>query len=159
MTAATRHGQEITRFLISTGATILILSPSLAAGMGLLGNNLPLQPALKISLAILLLASVNFGTAIMLDPYRRYFSKLAPPALVSMVAIVFSFIITESLKQFFQHLGYGLLTPFIVACLALIYTAILVEKNIPLKCLLSLDSIALMFLWALGASDKFTMPF
>jgi hypothetical protein len=56
-------------------------------------------------------------------------------------------------------IGYDVLTPFVIVSEALIYTTIFREKNIPLKCLLSIDSIALMFLWALGTADKFVMPF
>jgi hypothetical protein len=159
MTAVAGHSKTFARFFIPAGINILVLAPSLAAGLGLLNDALPLQPALKISYLILFLASVNFATVIMLEPYRRHFSKLSPAALLTVVAVVFLFIVNESLKMYFPHMDYSLLTPLIVAGVVLVYTTILAEKSVPLKCLLSLDSIALMFLWGLGAADKFTMPF
>jgi hypothetical protein len=159
MTAEARHERGSTRFFISTAVSVLILLPSLAVGVSLLEDKLPLQPALKISCLILFLASINFGTAIMLEPYRRYLSKLSSAAIVSMVAVVFFYIVIEALQSYFKQMGYGVLIPFVVISEALIYTTIFTEKNIPLKCLLSLDSIALIFLYALGAADKFTMPF
>jgi hypothetical protein len=89
MTAEVRHERGYARFFISAAANLLILAPSLAVGVSLFNDNLPLQPALKMSCLILFLASVNFGLVIMLDPYRRHFSKLSPPAIISMVAVVF----------------------------------------------------------------------
>ena len=159
MTAVAGHERTFVRFLTSTGATLFILSPSLAAGLCLLNGNLPLQPALKISYLILFLMSVNFAGAIMLEPYRRYLSKLSLPAILGMAAVVLLFTALATLKPLFTHISFGWLTPFVVAGEGLIYTAIFREKNIPLKCLLSLDSIALMFLYALSAADKFTLPF
>jgi len=158
LTTAT-YEQKITRIIISAGGSLLVLLPSLAAGVALLEGDLPVQPALKMSCLIMFLASVNFGTVIMLDPYHRYFSKLSPPAIISMVAVVFLYLVIASLKLYFPPISYSWLAPFVVASEALIYTTIFLEKNIPLKCLLSLDSIALMFLWALGDADKFTLPF
>jgi len=161
MTATVKHGQGVTRFFFSHGASVLILAPSLAAGICLLEDTLPLlQEALRISYLILFLASINFATAIMIEPYRSSLSRLSLPTLMSMVAVVFLFIVAGALKlQFFQHLDYIFLTPFVAACEILIYATIFFEKNIPLKCLLSLDSIALMFLCALSVTDKFTTPF
>ena len=159
MTAAAGHNRIFARVFIAIGASVLILSPSLAVGLGLLNDSLPLQQALKISYLILFLASVNFAAAIMLEPYHRYFSGLSLPAILTMVAIVFLYMVIESLKPLFPHLSFGWLTPFVVAGVGVVYAAIFREKNIPLKCLLSLDSVALMFLWALGAADKFTLPF
>ena len=159
MTAVAGHEKTFARFFVSIATNLLILSPSLAVGLGLLNDKLPLQPALKISCLILFLASVNFGAAIMLEPYRRYFSSFSPSAIIGMVTVIFLYTVMESLKPLFPQLSFVWLTPFAIASAGLIYTTIFMEKNIPLKCLLSLDGIALMFLYALGAADKFTLPF
>lgn len=159
MTTAVRHNHGVLQFFKLATASILILSPSLAAGICLLENQLPLQQALRTSVMILFLASVNLAVVIMLDPYRHNYSKLTPPSLVGMVTVVLLYAIFEALNQFSMHLGYGLLAPFVGICQALIYTTVFLEKGTVMKCLLSLSSIALMFLYALGAADKFTMPF
>lgn len=159
MTAVAGHDRSFARILLSVGTSLLVLLPSLATGWCLLNDSLPLQSALKVSCLILFLASINFAAAIMLEPYRSHFSRLSPPAMIGMAAIVFIFIMLEAMKTYFPSIGYSLLTPFVIASGVLLYVTIFRERSLPLKCLLSLDSIALMFLWALGASDKFTMPF
>ena len=159
MTTAIGRYHGVLQIFKTATTSILILSPSLAAGVCLLENELPLQEALRTSVMILFLASVNFAVAIMLDPYRGNYSRLTPPSLIGMVTVVLSYAIFEALNRFDGHLGYGWLTPFVVACVALIYTTVFLEKNIVMKCLHSLSGIALIFLWALGATERFTMPF
>lgn len=159
MTTAIRQGHGVLQLFKAATASIIILSPSIAAGVCLLENQLPLQEALRTSVMILFLASVNIAVAIMLDPYRHNYSKLAPLSLIGMVTVVLLYAIFEALNRFFGHLNYGLLAPLVGICQALIYTTVFLEKSTVMKCLLSLSSIALMFLYALGAADKFTMPF
>jgi len=159
MTVVAGHNRSVAQVLTSLAASVLVLLPSLATLWCLQEGELPLQPAMKISCLILFLASINFATAIMLEPYRSHFSKLSPPAVISMAVTVFLFITLEALKTYFPEIGYKFLLPLLLASGGLIYAAVFREKSLPLKVLLSLDSIALMFLWALAASDKFTMPF
>ena len=89
---------------------------------------------------------------------RSFAAHFSSPA-GSSISIVMLFVIAESINRFFKHLGYAALTPFVVAAAALIALAVFREKNIALKCYLSLNSIMLIVLWALGAADKITMPF
>lgn len=159
MTAAAGHDKSFARFFVSTGTNLLVLSPSLATVLGLFNGALPVQSALQISYMILFLASVNVAMAIMLEPYRQHFSKFSLPAIVSMTAVVLFFIVNQSLKLYFPQISYDWLIPLVVASVVLIYITVMKERNVPLKCLLSLDSIALMFLWSLSAADKFTVPF
>lgn len=159
MTAVAGHNKNFARFLILVGTSLLVLSPGLVTAWALLGDKLPVQPALKISCLILFLASVNFATVIMLDAYHRHFSRLSPPALLSMAAVVLAFVVFEVLRPYLPELSYGFLTPVLIVGAGFVYAALFCEKSLPLKCLFSLDGIALMFLWALGAADMFTMPF
>jgi len=162
MTTALRHDQRVMQIFKAASATILtigMLCASLLLGKYLLDHRLPQQSSYQVSCIILVLASINFGTAIMLDPFRYYYSKFTPPAIVSMAALVLLFAIAESFNRFLGHFGYGFLTPFVIACQGLIYVTLVLEKNIALKCLLGLDSIAVILLWELGAAGNFTMPF
>lgn len=159
MTAAIRHDHRLTQFIKSASIGALIISPSLTTGMYLMDNNTLLEEPYQTVCLILLIAAIDLAMLVILDPYRRDLSKLTLPALISTMAIILLFIITESINRFFEHLGYTVLTPFVIACIALIYTTIFLERNIALKFYLSLNSIAVMFLWALGASNRIMMPF
>jgi hypothetical protein len=161
MSAIIQHDHGVAQFFKSASASVAILVPSMMTGMYLIKHyRAPLHAPFQIVCLILLLASVNLGTVIMIDAYRNHFSKLTPPALISMITTVLLFVVTESFNRFFDnHIGYGFLTPLVIACIGFIYANIIVEKNIVMKFFLSLNSIAVMFLWALGSADKFTMPF
>ena len=159
MTTAIRHDHRLTQFIKSVSIGILALSPSLATGMYLLDNSALLEEPYQTICLILLIAAIDLALLVILDPYRRDLSKLTLPALFSTMAIVLLFIITESINRFFEHLGYTFLTPFVIACIALIYTAIFLERNIALKFYLSLNSIAVIFLCVLGATNRIMMPF
>ena len=143
----------------SASIGILALSPSLATGMYLLDNSALLEEPYQTVCLILLIAAIDLALLVILDPYRRDLSKLTLPTLISAMATILLFIITDSINRFFEHLGYAFLTPFVIVCVALIYTTVFLEKNITLKFYLSLNSIAVMLLWALGASNRIMMPF
>ena len=160
MTIAIRHDHSATQFFKSASISILILSPSLAAGLYLIMDNpIPLLTPYQITCLILILALLDIVTVILLEPYRRYFSKLTPPAFFSAITAVLLFVIANAFNSFLNHRGYGSLTPFVVAAMALIYTTIFLEKNIALKCYLSLNSIAVILLWVLGSIDRVAIPF
>jgi hypothetical protein len=139
--------------------TLLILSPSLLLGIFLIGDRPPVPYAYFVSCTILLLAAIDFATVVFIEQYRRRLGALTIPAFLGTIFIILMFVIAASLNRFFEHLGYGYMTPFAFAALLLVYAAAFREKNIALKCYLSLNSIALALLWAMGTSDKITMPF
>ncbi len=159
MTAVIRRDNKVAQFLKSASASIVVLVPSLIAGMYLMDNRLPLQEPFIISYLILILSAINLALVIMMEPYRRDYCKMTSPALASVIAVVLLFAMTESLNRFYLHLGYNALTPFVIACLSLVYMTIVLEKSIVMKLYLSLNSVSVMALWALGSIDKFTMPF
>ncbi|MFH1158655.1 MAG: hypothetical protein V1721_07230 [Pseudomonadota bacterium] len=142
-------------FLVS----LLVLAPAALTGYFLTENRAPLPSPYLIAYAILLWAVLDFIIVVLIEPYRRAVGKLTIPAFIGAISIVMLFVIAESLNRFFKHLGYSLLTPFVIAAVALIAVAVFREKNIVLKCYLSLNSIMLIVLWALGSADKITMPF
>ena len=159
MTAAIRHDHMVMHYIKTAGIGILMLCFSVAAGVYLLDNRPPPQSSYQLSCIILFLASINIATVIMMDPFHHYFSKFTPSAIIGMEAVVLLFIITESLNRFLGHFGYSFLTPLLIACQALIYTTIVLEKSFALKSLLCLDSVAVVLLWDLGVTGNFTMPF
>ncbi len=146
-------------FIKSFFINFFVLVPFVLTGFYLVENRTPLPYPYIIGYGILLWALLDFIIVILIEPYRRVLGKLTIPAFIGTISIVLLFVITESINRFLKHLGYNLLTPFVVAAIILIVLAIFREKNIALKCYLSLNGIILTLLWALGASDKIAMPF
>jgi len=157
----THHDHAAVQFIKSAAASAVVLAPSLMTGLYLLDHlHAPFYSAPQIVCLILLLASVSLVTVIIIDAHRHLFSRATPAALISMISMVILFVVTESFNRFVDnHIGYSLLTPVVIGCIGLIYTAVIFEKNILMKSFLSLNSIGVMFLWALGSVDKFDMPF
>lgn len=139
--------------------SLVILSPSLLSGIFLIENHVPVTHAYLVACLILLLAVLDFVMVVLLEPYRRRLGALTMGAFIVTISIILLFIMTNALHRFFDHLGYDYLTPFVVAGELLLVAAVFFEKNAALKCSLSLNSIALAVLWAMGAADKVTMPF
>jgi hypothetical protein len=142
---------------ILTGA--IVLAPAVAVEMYLIGHKAPLQASYFFACVVLFLGVIDFGTVVMIEPQRKRLSSLTMPAFLSAMAVVLLYVISESLNRFVQHLGYEWLTPFAMASIVMLYGAVFIEKNLALKCQLSLNSIAVTFLWAMGSIDKVTMPF
>jgi hypothetical protein len=159
MTTAIRHDHDITQFLKSASFSMLALSPSLMAGMYLADNRTLLQAPYLMDYALLALAALDMAAVLLLEPYRRQFSRLTFPALIGAATVILLFVIAYALSRFFGHMGYVFLTPLVVLCLGLICATVFAERNIALKFYLSLNSVAVMLLWALGSIDKITMPF
>ena len=155
------NGQSasVPAFVKSFIINILILIPSILIGFYLTENNAPLPYPYMIAYAILLWATLDFIIVVLIEPYRRILGALTIPAFIGTISIVMLFVIAESINRFFKQFSYGLLTPFVIVVIVLIAVAVFREKNIALKCYLGLNSIMLIMLWALGASDKITMPF
>ena len=158
-TAEIKYDQGAMHYIKVAGIGMLMLGFSVAAGLYLLDNRPPPQSSYQLSCIILFLASINLGTVIMMDPFQHYFSRFTPAAIIGMAGVIFLFIITESVSRFLGHIGYSFLTPFLLACQGLIYTTIVLEKSFALKCLLCLDSVAVVLLWDLGAAGNFMLPF
>lgn len=140
-------------------ASVLVILPSILSGIYLSENSVPVQYAYFVACTVLLLAALDFATVVFIEQYRSRLGALTMPALLATIAVIFLFIIAESLIRFFEHLGYTFITPVVIAAMLMIYAAIFMEKNMMLKSYLSINSIALALLWAMGASDKITMPF
>jgi len=154
-----KQSASVSAFVKSSVISILVLIPSVLTGFYLMENQTSLPYPYMIAYAILLWAILDFIIVVLIEPYRRILGMLTIPAFIGTISIVMLFIIAESINRFFNHLGYNLLTPFVIAAILLIAVAVFWEKNIVLKCYLGLNSIILIVLWALGASDKITMPF
>lgn len=160
--STTRKNVDQTAVLLfakSASGSLLVLAPSLLAGLYLVETRVPLHAPYAISGATLLLAAVDFIIVFSLEPYRRHLSSLSLPALLGAVAVVLLFTITDTMNRFIDHLGYGFLSPFSAASIALLYAATFIERHMPMKALFCLNSIAVMLLWALGSVDKVSMPF
>jgi hypothetical protein len=151
--------QRSMTFLRQALLNTLILSPALSSAIYLIQNKGPIHAPYLIACIVLLLTALDFIAVIMIEPQRSKFSILTLPALLSTMAVILLFVIAEALNRFAGHFGYSFLTPFVAVTVLLAYAAVIKEKNIPLKCYLSLNSIALMFLGELGPIDKNTMPF
>ena len=145
--------------LKSSIISAIILAPALIAAIYLVENQGPIHAPYLVACVILLLAALDFALVIIIEPYRSKFSKLTLPAFIGAMAIVLLFVIMEAANRFFENLGYSVLTPVVAAGVVLLYATVFTEKNIVLKCYLSINSVALMFLWAMGAIDKITLPF
>jgi hypothetical protein len=146
-------------FFKSITVNAAVLAPAMLSGIYLIENLAPSGHAYFIACAILILAVINFVTIALIEPYRRNLGKLTIPAFICAIGLVLLFVMTDALNRFFDHLGYNWLTPLVAIVTLLIYIAVLREKNIALKCHLSINSIALSILWAMGAIDKITLPF
>ncbi|MBI3441492.1 MAG: hypothetical protein HY052_06785 [Proteobacteria bacterium] len=150
---------EITPMLKSILFGIAIILPSVLSEMYLKNHGVPAQYAFLTASAVVFLAVLDFIIIIAIEPFRRSLSILTIPTLLSSIAVIFLYMVTESLNRFFEHLGYAFLSVPVVTAGLLIYVAILWEKKIFLKSYLCLNSIALELLWAMGNTDKITMPF
>lgn len=150
---------SVSVFVKSSIISLLVLIPSVLTWFYLRENRTLLPYPYMIAYAILLWAILDFIIVVLIEPYRRILGGLTIPAFIGTISIVMLFVIAESINRFFNHLGYDLLTPFVIAAILLIAVAVFREKNTVLKCYLGLNSIMLIVLWALGASDKITMPF
>lgn len=145
--------------LKSALVSALVMIPSVLSGFYLMDHRVPVQYAYFVACSIVLLAVFDFATVIFIEQYRSRLGKMTLPALLGAIAIIFLFIVMESLNRFIEDLGYSFLTPFIAAMMLLISAAVFTEKNTILKIYLGINAIALMLLWAMGASDKIMMPF
>lgn len=150
-----RHNGLLKSLLISA----LILSPSLALEGFLLQNRVELNAPYLAACIIVFLAVMNFLTILMIEPQWRKLSKFTFPAFLATIAVILMYMMVEALNRFVEYFGYGVLTPFVAACMLLIYITVFTEKNIVLKCYLSLNSVAITVLWMMGSVDKITMPF
>lgn len=137
----------------------LILIPSPLFAMFMIESKLPLQYPLIIAYTAIFLACADFLTILLIEPYRHRRGSLTMSALLAAIAIIFLFVVSESLNRFVAHVSYGWFTPLVAAGVLLIYAAIFLEKNVTLKCQLSLSSVVLGLLWIAGTADKITMPF
>ena len=150
--------EEKTELLPLTISLIAIV-PSTTVGILLKDHNVPVEYAQLVATTVLFLAAFNFATVIFIEQYRNIINRLTIPALIASTAIIFMFMIAASLNRFFPQLGYNYITPFLFSVVLLDYVAILKTKIYTLKFYLSLNTIALFILWAMGTAKIFTMPF
>lgn len=122
-------------------------------------SHVPVQYAYFVVCTVLLLAVLDFATVVFIEQYHKRLGKLTLPSLLAAIAVIFLYMVMESFNRFFEQLGYGFLTPLVVIVVLMIYAAIFMEKSLLLKSYLGINSVALALLWAMGASDKITMPF
>ncbi len=137
----------------------LLILPSVVLGIFLSRTVVPVQYGYYVCCTVLLLAVFDFATVIFVDQYRDSLGRATIPALLGTIAVILLFVIIESLNRFFFQLGYGYLTPFVVAALLLTYAAIFIEKNTLLKVYISINSLALVLLWTTGITGRVAMPF
>lgn len=143
----------------STLVSIFVLAPSLVSWLFLMANHVPATHAYLVACGVLLLAVIDFAVIVLLEPYRRRLGLLTMLSFIGVIGIVLLFVAADALNRFIDHLGYGIVTPVAIGGALLLTAAIFCEKNTVLKCHLSINSIALAVLWAMGAADKVTMPF
>lgn len=146
-------------FLKSVLVGTLVIIPSVLTGYYLMDNPVPTQYAYFVACSVLFLSVLDFAIVVFIEQYRDRLGRVTMPALLSAIAVIFMFIIMESLNRFIKELGYSYLTPFIAVTILLIYAAVFTEKNMLLKVYLGINSIALMLFWAMGFSNKIMMPF
>ncbi len=144
--------------LLPITISLIAIVPSVIIGMLLKDHNIPVHYSHMVGITILLLAVFNFTTVVLIDEYDNI-KRLTIPALVAATAIIFMFIIAESLNRFLMQMGYSYITPFLFIVNLFTYMAIFREKNYVLKLYLSLNTIALFILWAMGCAETFTTPF
>ncbi len=162
MTATIRPAQKPLQLFKSLSASLAIIAPCLATMLMLRDSRLPQDFPILFSCLILIVMSVNFGTAIMIEPYRKDFSRLTPSALLSASGVILISAIAAAVTSFLNSgisFSYAYVAPLVIASLALIYLTIFTERNIVMKAYLGLNAIALLFLWMLGTSGNFTLPF
>jgi hypothetical protein len=138
---------------------ILTMAPSVVLGAYLRDKAMPLQFAYFVSCTILLLAVFNFATVIFIAKSGRNFAWVTMPALLSVISIIFMFVVMESLNRFYPTLGYRFATPFVALVVLLVYAGIFVEKSRTLKLYLGINAAAPMLLWAMSMSGRVVMPF
>ncbi len=153
-----REDKKIKIPLLPITISLVAIIPSVVIGMLLKDHNIPVHYSHMVGITILLLAVFNFTTVVMIDEYDNI-KRLTIPALVTATAIIFMFIIAESLNRFLMQMGYSYITPFLFIVNLFTYVAIFREKNYVLKLYLSLNTIALYILWAMGCAETFTTPF
>jgi hypothetical protein len=158
-----RNDRGVAQFFKSATTSSIALALSVAVGFYLKDNRLTLGASESISSALLFVAALDIGVAVLLEPYCRRLSALTIPAMISVTGLVLLFAVADALNRFSEnsvgHVSYNWLTPFVITSLALIYGAMFKERSLLLKGYFSLNSMAVMFLWALGSIDKVMMPF
>lgn len=145
--------------LLPLTISLIAIVPSTTIGLVLKDHDIPVEYAQLVATTILLLAAFNFATVIIAEHYSKMLSRMTMPALIGSTAIIFMYVIAASLNRFVVELGYHYITPFLFGVILYDYLTILREKIYTLKFFISLNTIALFILWAMGTAKTFTMPF
>lgn len=145
--------------LLPLTISLIAIVPSTTVGILLKDHNVPIEYAQLVITTLLMLAAFNFATVVFVEQYRKQLSRMTMPALILSTAIIFMYVIAASLNRFVIELGYNYITPFLFGTIIYDYLTILREKIYTLKFYISLNTIALFILWAMGTAKIFTMPF
>ncbi len=145
--------------LLPITISLIVIIPSAIIGLLLKDHTVPVHYSHMVGITVLLLAVFNFTTVVMIEGYNDVIKKFTIPAIVASTAIIFMFIIAESLNRFLTEMGYSYITPFLFIVILFTYFAVFKEKHFILKTYLSLNTLALYILWAMGSAETFTTPF
>ncbi len=138
--------------LLPITISLIAIMPSAVIGYLLKDHNMPIYYSHMVAMTVITLAMFNFATVVMITEYGDTTKKFSVPALTTATAIILMFVIAESLNRHIADLGYQYITPFLFAVNLFIYLAIYKENDFSLKFYLSLNSIALYILWAMGSA-------
>ncbi len=130
----------------------IAITPSTLIGILLNDHNIPVHYSHMVAVTVISLALFNFATVVMLEEYGTVTRKLTLCALITASSIIFMFVIAESFHLAITEMSYDYITPFLFAANLFIYFAILKEEDFSLKIYLSLNSIVLYILWAMGSA-------
>lgn len=146
--------------LKSTTASLGLCVPSLCLCVYLMQTRVDWAHPAMTAMVALSVGALNLGVIVALDPVRRELGRLTMPALLSTVAVVLLYTMTEAINRFVQDIGYTWLFPLVVATLAVSFMAIFIEGKVPLKFLLAVNALTLATLWGLGVSGRLSaLPF
>ncbi len=139
--------------LLPITVSLIAIIPSAIIGYLVKDHNIPVHYSHMVAITVVTLAMFNFATVVMMTEYGDSTQKFTVPALTTSTAIIIMFVIAEALNKHVTDLGYQYITPFLFLVNLFVYFAVFKEDDFPLKFYLSLNSIALYILWAMGNAE------
>ncbi len=139
--------------------SLVIAAPALLASIVLLQWTFSWGNPGFWMLGILVIMTMNLLATVLLEPYSSALGPFTTPALLSSIALVMTYIMTDALRRYFPDIGFNWLLPFVLVGLGICYAAIFRERSILLRMYLAANGIALTILWCLGVADKVALPF
>jgi hypothetical protein len=146
-------------FFRSATTSLLVCAPSLLFCVYIIRSHVAMPAPTLLMAALLGVGVLNFVLTVALEYVRRRIGRLTLPAILGMAAVVFLFVLAESMNRFVRDFNYQWLLPAVGAAITLSLLAIFREKALALKIYLAFNALALAVLWGLGSMGQVWMPF